>query len=206
LIGVSRNEGIPEAAVAMLEVLIEFRMVKNDSDLAKYFDNFISKYTEVRNGDAGRPTLTQAADIAAGVIIEQINQRSPDSNGAVSEIDYSASAKILINKLASEFDSRMKRLFDAVKGGRFLLTVALSGAFESTSALNDQRGELPTAEVDKAMRRVTQFLSRLELSLQGVPSTIPSFSKSSINSMVYVDYRFLVSHCFDWSFSKRGDS
>jgi outer membrane receptor protein involved in Fe transport len=43
--------------------------------------------------------------------------------------------------------------------------------------------------------------------IDNVPSsTIPSFSKSSINSMVYVDYRFLVSHCFDWSFSKRGDS
>jgi hypothetical protein len=46
--------------------------------------------------------------------------------------------------------------------------------------------------------------SRRRLSVDS--STIPSFSKSSINSMVYVDYRFLVSHCFDWSFSKRGDS
>jgi iron complex outermembrane receptor protein len=151
-------------------------------------------------------------------------------NLALAEDRHDGYGKAINTGQAVDFLDRQyihgKLLFEPTSDFSLLLSGQYLNAYDTAGAYTylDQFGATPLPAVYGA--KVTynshdiyaaypfkDFTRDAQFSLRGIYewdgikiSTIPSFSKSSINSMVYVDYRFLVSHCFDWSFSKRGDS
>jgi tetratricopeptide (TPR) repeat protein len=159
------SKRIAPAAIAMLVLMLEFRMIETDSELASEIRMLMTTYSEQSAAaEAATTGDTPAGEAAAKLAAQSLLVRLGTSDDRVAAV-------ALLGRLATEFDARMKRLFNSVNGGRFLLTVLFSGAFESTSKLT-HTGEkgAPESEVDEAMRRTYRFLTRLEIALQGVPS------------------------------------
>lgn len=103
------------------------------------------------------------------------NNSTPTKNAETSEATTDLKSNIihLIHVLANSFDEGMRDLCDALGNSRYVLTIALAGAQETTLGLNPiEEGDEPQLPDEEQVRSVGEdvgrYFERLSLALDGV--------------------------------------
>jgi tetratricopeptide (TPR) repeat protein len=158
-----------------LAVMLELGLIDGATGaLEKKFRELLRKFNSIEETSVGSAGPNEGvASCAFSAILDALDE-IPGATPWPRDSDWSREQTARLHRVIGAYDHRMRDLHNAVAGGRYLLTLLLSAAYETTTALSAPRFPprkfIPIEEMDAVTYSVDRFLDRAVLSLIGVPT------------------------------------
>jgi tetratricopeptide (TPR) repeat protein len=160
-------------SMTLLAVVLEFIEVKGRDAAPSLIKQLLTEVVTQPPREAGQREDVQCLKAAEVVLRRVLKDR-----------DMLEIALERFTGIVEKLNEYMRALYHVVHGGRFLLTLIFTAAYESTADLSRDagsenfkadpqpgEGHLPVSAVDEAARRMMRVLDHLKLTLLGVPAS-----------------------------------
>ena len=161
--------------LALLALLHEYLSLPGENPAAGIIEDLtkaVLKISDDERTEADRRNDNWRCIAAAKKVIDDVFDQQPATlQGADPGFDVTAhNLKILLPELVTRLNEHMRKLFDMVDGGRFLVTLLFATAYEQTSELattQPSAGYIAFDDVERATDNMMSLLKNIRLSLVG---------------------------------------